>query len=103
MAEESSSSSVVSTVNSRSFHIRQGLSSQDRGPRARGIFSLTDTEEDVQFDSESTAILWQPLSFMSVVMSRIWVYKPSIKVIYSFCMLMTLNIMWTICQSSMSK
>ncbi len=60
MAEESSSSSVVSTVNSRSFHIRQGLSSQDRGPRARGIFSLTDTEEDVQFDSESTVILLQP-------------------------------------------
>lgn len=55
MAEESSSSSVVS-VNSRSFHIRQGLSTQDRGPRG-GIFSLTDTEEDVQFDSESTAIL----------------------------------------------
>lgn len=56
MAEESSSSSVVSTVNSRSFHIQQGLSTQDRGPRG-GIFSLTDTEEDVQFDSESTAIL----------------------------------------------
>lgn len=55
MAEESSSSSVVSTVNSRSFHIRRGLSTQDRGPRG-GIFSLTDTEDDVQFDSESTAI-----------------------------------------------
>ncbi|XP_058649185.1 eukaryotic translation initiation factor 2-alpha kinase 1 isoform X2 [Onychostoma macrolepis] len=53
MAEESSSSSVVSTVNSRSFHIRQGLSTQDRGPRG-GIFSLTDTEEDVQFDTSDS-------------------------------------------------
>uniref|UniRef100_A0A9J8BRS3 Eukaryotic translation initiation factor 2-alpha kinase 1 n=2 Tax=Cyprinus carpio TaxID=7962 RepID=A0A9J8BRS3_CYPCA len=50
MAEESSSSSVVSTVNSRSFHIRRGLSTQDRRSR-EGIFSLTDTEEDVQFDT----------------------------------------------------
>uniref|UniRef100_A0A9J7Z1V2 Eukaryotic translation initiation factor 2-alpha kinase 1 n=1 Tax=Cyprinus carpio carpio TaxID=630221 RepID=A0A9J7Z1V2_CYPCA len=50
MAEESSSSSVVSTVNSRSFHIRRGLSTQDRRSRG-GIFSLTDTEEDVQFDT----------------------------------------------------
>uniref|UniRef100_A0A8C2K023 Eukaryotic translation initiation factor 2-alpha kinase 1 n=1 Tax=Cyprinus carpio TaxID=7962 RepID=A0A8C2K023_CYPCA len=53
MAEESSSSSVVSTVNSRSFHIQQGLSTQDRGPRG-GIFSLTDTEEDVQFDTSDS-------------------------------------------------
>ncbi|XP_050980379.1 eukaryotic translation initiation factor 2-alpha kinase 1 isoform X4 [Labeo rohita] len=53
MAEESSSSSVVSTVNSRSFHIRRGLSTQDRGPRG-GIFSLTDTEDDVQFDTSDS-------------------------------------------------
>uniref|UniRef100_A0A672KU45 Eukaryotic translation initiation factor 2-alpha kinase 1 n=1 Tax=Sinocyclocheilus grahami TaxID=75366 RepID=A0A672KU45_SINGR len=53
MAEESSSSSAVSTVNSRSFHIQQGLSTQDRGPRG-GIFSLTDTEEDVQFDTSDS-------------------------------------------------
>ncbi|XP_073683858.1 eukaryotic translation initiation factor 2-alpha kinase 1 [Garra rufa] len=53
MAEESSSSSVVSTVNSRSFHIRRGLSTQGRGSRG-GIFSLTDTEDDVQFDTSDS-------------------------------------------------
>ncbi|XP_016139645.1 eukaryotic translation initiation factor 2-alpha kinase 1-like [Sinocyclocheilus grahami] len=52
-AEESSSSGVVSTANSRSFHIRRGLSTQDRGPRG-GIFSWTDTEEDVQFDTSDS-------------------------------------------------
>ncbi|XP_016389184.1 eukaryotic translation initiation factor 2-alpha kinase 1-like [Sinocyclocheilus rhinocerous] len=53
MTEESSSSGVVSTANSRSFHIRRGLSTQDRGPRG-GIFSLTDTEDDVQFDTSDS-------------------------------------------------
>lgn len=53
MAEESSSNSVVSNVNSRSLHIRRGLFNPDRGPKGE-MFSLTDTEEDVQFDSEST-------------------------------------------------
>lgn len=53
MAEESSSSSVVSNVSSRSLHIRRGLFTQDRGPNGE-MFSLRDTEDDVQFDSEST-------------------------------------------------
>uniref|UniRef100_A0A671MU88 Eukaryotic translation initiation factor 2-alpha kinase 1 n=1 Tax=Sinocyclocheilus anshuiensis TaxID=1608454 RepID=A0A671MU88_9TELE len=53
MAEESSSSRVDSTANSRSFHVRQGLSTRDRGPRG-GIFSLTDTEDDVQFDTSDS-------------------------------------------------
>ncbi|XP_026078612.1 eukaryotic translation initiation factor 2-alpha kinase 1-like isoform X1 [Carassius auratus] len=53
MAEESSSSSVVSTVNSHSFRIRRDLSTQDRGSRG-AIFSLTDTEDDVQFDTSDS-------------------------------------------------
>lgn len=54
MAEESSSSSVVSSRNSRSsLHIRRGLFTQDRGPKG-GMFSLTDMEDDVQFDTSDS-------------------------------------------------
>lgn len=53
MAEESSSSSVVSNLNSRSLQIRRGLSTLDRGPR-RGMFSLEDAEDDVQFDTSDS-------------------------------------------------
>ncbi|XP_051523695.1 eukaryotic translation initiation factor 2-alpha kinase 1-like isoform X2 [Myxocyprinus asiaticus] len=51
MAEESSSSSVV--VKSRSLQIQRGLFTQDRGSRG-GMFSLTDTEDDVQFDTSDS-------------------------------------------------
>lgn len=56
MAEESSSSSVVSNVNSRSLQIRRDFSTLVRGPR-KGMFSLEDTEDDVQFDSESIKVM----------------------------------------------
>lgn len=52
MAEESSSrSSLVSDMNSHSLQIRMGRATLDRGPR-RGLFSLADVEDDVQFDSK---------------------------------------------------
>ncbi|XDV44660.1 hypothetical protein PO909_012907 [Leuciscus waleckii] len=53
MAEESSSSGVVSNLRSRSLHVRRGLFTQDRRPK-RGMFSLTDTEDDVQFDTSDS-------------------------------------------------
>ncbi|XP_051769959.1 eukaryotic translation initiation factor 2-alpha kinase 1 isoform X1 [Ctenopharyngodon idella] len=53
MAEESSSSSVVSNVSSCSLHIRRGLFTQDRGPKGE-MFSLRDTEDDVQFDTSDS-------------------------------------------------
>lgn len=56
MAEESSSSSVFSNMNSHSLQMRRGLTTLDRGPR-RGMFSLADTEDDVQFDSKSVIVV----------------------------------------------
>ncbi|XP_057214345.1 eukaryotic translation initiation factor 2-alpha kinase 1 isoform X2 [Triplophysa rosa] len=53
MAEESSSSSVVANMNSYSLQFRRGLTTLDRGPR-RGMFSLADTEDDVQFDTSDS-------------------------------------------------
>ncbi|KAA0725312.1 Eukaryotic translation initiation factor 2-alpha kinase 1 [Triplophysa tibetana] len=53
MAEESSSSSVVSNMNSYSHQFRRGLTTLDRGPR-RGMFSLADTEDDVPFDTSDS-------------------------------------------------
>ncbi|TRY91358.1 hypothetical protein DNTS_026251 [Danionella cerebrum] len=46
MADESSSSRVVS---SHSLQIRRGLTSQDRGSRAK-MFTVTDIEDDLEFD-----------------------------------------------------
>ncbi|XP_021335808.2 eukaryotic translation initiation factor 2-alpha kinase 1 isoform X1 [Danio rerio] len=57
MVVESSSnvSSVVSNVNSRSLHLQRGLSTQERESNIRGkMFSLTDTEDDVQFDTSDS-------------------------------------------------
>jgi len=71
-AEESSSSGVVSNLKSHNLHIRRGLFTQDRGPKGV-MFSLTDTEDDVQFDSECTpsAILYSPFSWHCTVF-RVW-------------------------------
>ncbi|TRY92187.1 hypothetical protein DNTS_013506 [Danionella cerebrum] len=50
MADESSSSRVVS---SHSLQIRRGLTSQDRGSRAK-MFTVTDIEDDLEFDTSDS-------------------------------------------------